>query len=321
MNPNENFGELLATTLRNYREQLIDNIFDSSPLFFRLRQGARKLTGGKSIVEHLQYGKNPNTGSYSRWDALPMVEGEIIDAVEFNWKQYAGSVVIAGIDMRNNKGKHAMIELLKARIQNCEDSMVDELNEMLYKDGTGNDGKDLSGLEAIVNDSGTLAGIDRSAHEWWRAQIRSLAAETVTWGGDNDTMLGFMRNMYNRCTRGKKRKTPDVIIMTQDDFEEYEGVFVPKQRYVQNDLADAGFDALEFKKTPVVWDRDNPANEMQFLNSNHVRLCYHEDAFFHVTPLTKPYNQDGVGNHILLQGELTTNQSRVSGRLTNTQGT
>lgn len=315
------WSEALSVSLRNYRPGLVDNIFESSPLLFRLRQNERLLDGGESIVEHIQYGTNPNTGSYDGWDVLPMAEGKIITSVEYNWKQYAGSVIISGKDMRKNKGKSRMLDLLEARIKNCEDTMIDDLNALAYSDGTGNSGKDPLGLAAIVDSSGTLAGINRATYTWWQSQERSLSAESVTWGTDSDSMLGFMRNMYNRCSKGKRRKKPDLIIMTQDDFESYEGTFTEKQRYLKNDLADAGFETLAFKKQPVIWDEDQTAEVMHFLNTRHLKWVAHEDANFHQTPPDKPFNQDGIGQNILWMGNITCNQCRVQGKLTGTAGT
>ena len=315
MPPNINWGQLLSTTLINYQPTLFDNIFMSSPLLFHLRKTQKLQTGGESILVRLEYGENPNVLFYSGMQLLAMDTGEEITSVQFNWKNLAGSVVMAGDEMRKNAGKHRMINLLESKIQNCENTIIKKLNAVLYGDGTSYNGKAFLGLTAIVSDTGTLAGIDRSVHSWWQANV--VNSSSRTWGGSSDTAHLVMRNMYNRCSKGTKRESPNLIVTTQDLYELYEGSLAPNLRYTNVELADAGFIAIEFKKTPMVWDQECVAKEMLFLNTNYVFLIMDTQANFTPTPWQSPYNQDGIGNHILTTGNLIVNQSRKLGKLTN----
>lgn len=71
---------LLTTTLANYREKLIDNIFDTYPflswlngkLGVALRGTKRKRTedGGETIVEHLLYEVSSAVKTYSQYELL-----------------------------------------------------------------------------------------------------------------------------------------------------------------------------------------------------------------------------------------------------------
>lgn len=311
--PNAQWSELLSTTLRKYRKTLVDNIFKSNPLFHRLKDRQRTEDGGYSIVVQLEYGKNPNVGSYAGADPLPMEEAEIITSVEYNWKNYAGSVVITGEDQRKNNGQSAMINLLQSRIKNCENTMIEDLNEMFYGDGTGNDGKDLLGLSALIGNTGTLAGIDRSAHSWWQANVATKPG-TETWGGTADTMHKAMTNMFYNCSQGNQK--PDLIVTTQNIYELYENSLTPQRRYTKNDIADAGFISVEFKNTPLVYDEYAPQGEMIFLNTEFLEFVVHTQANFTPTPMLKPFNQDVFGNHILLMGNLTLSQARRQGKIT-----
>jgi len=313
--------ELLATTLRKYREKLVDNIFKSTPLLWELEKSKDKEEGGHNIVVQIEYDENPNVMTYEGSEELSMDEEEIVSAVEYPWKNLAGSVVINGPDRRKNSGKLAMINLLKARINNCEKSLRKKLNSMFYGDGTGNSGKDFLGLGAIIDNSGTLAGIDRSesGNSFWRANVvnvgTELGAADPVWGGDDDNMIKLMINMFYRCSDGNDK--PTMLITDQEIFELYENSQAPKMRYQSNAVADAGFINITFKNTPIVYDEDCDEATMFFLNSDYCRMFTHTQADFTPTPLLKPFNRDMVGQHLLTMGNLTTSQPRRLGKLVN----
>jgi hypothetical protein len=181
---NPNFDALLSTTLQNYRPTLVDNIFTARVLLDHLNSKGRVLVeeGGSSIVEPLVYAQNDTTGSYSGYDAIDLTPQEGISAAEYNWKQMASSIAISGIEEAKNRGTEAIIKLLNAKIMQAEESIKEELNQMLYGDGTGNGGKDFNGLANIISASGTVGGIDSNHehlvavnfnHRWWRIDIAS----------------------------------------------------------------------------------------------------------------------------------------------------
>ena len=172
MTANANFDSLLSTTLANYRSQLTDNVFTARPLtYFLMEKGrSRMLNGGTKIVEPLIYGTNSTVGSYSGYDSLSLTPQEGISAAEYEWKQYAASISISGIEEAKNNGEQEIINLLEAKIMQAEESMRESFNQMFFSDGTGNGGKDWNGLGNLVEASGTVGGINRATpgNEFWR---------------------------------------------------------------------------------------------------------------------------------------------------------
>jgi len=114
---NSNFDTLLSTTLANYRDQLTDNIFTARPLTYTLMEKGRirMLNGGTKIVEPLIYGLNGTVGSYGGYDTLNLAPQTGISAAEFEWKQYAASISISGIEEAKNNGEEQIINLLEAK--------------------------------------------------------------------------------------------------------------------------------------------------------------------------------------------------------------
>ena len=152
MAANANFDALLSTTLANYRSQLTDNVFTARPLTYTLMDKGRirMLNGGTKIVEPLIYGKNSTVASYSGYDSLSLAPQEGISAAEYEWKQYAASIAISGIEEAKNNGEQEIINLLEAKIMQAEESMRESFNQMFFADGTGNSGKDWNGLGNLV---------------------------------------------------------------------------------------------------------------------------------------------------------------------------
>lgn len=309
---NPDFDALISTTLKNYTPRIEDNIFSNLTLLYWLKEAGHieKVSGGEQIVEPLLYGTNGTTGSYAGYDNIPTTPQEGITAAVYDWKQYAVSIAISGIEEAKNRGEEQVISLLKAKIDQAEMSAQEAMNTMFYGDGTGNGGKDWLGLEAIVADTpstGTLGGIDSSTNTWWRNQ--SQAAATV--GAFEITDLS---NMYNNCSKGKIK--PEFLLTEQAAWERYESLLQPQLRYQSTKAADAGFENLLYKSAPVMWDEElDSTGRVYFLNSKFLKLKVHSDVWFKATPMEKPHGQDARYSQILCYGNLTTNNRRFQGVL------
>jgi len=211
---NTSFDELLSTTLANYRDQLTDNIFTARPLtnFLMDKGRIRMLDGGTKIVEPLVYGTNDTVGSYAGYDTISLTAQTGISAAEYDWKQYAASIAISGIEEAKNNGEAAIINLLEAKIMQAEESMREGFNQMFFADGTGNSGKDWLGLAAIVDSAGTVGGINRatSGNEFWQSYEEGTAGALS---------LADMSTAYNTVSVGNDH--PDMVLTTQTLFEKY----------------------------------------------------------------------------------------------------
>lgn len=197
-------------------------------------------------------------------------------------------------------------------------SMMLEINRQLQADGTGNGGKDLTGLALAVEDGAawsTYGGIDSNAFPYWRNQWIGTTATFASAGVDR------MRTIYNSCSRGKVK--PTVIITSQYLFEQYEKTLATNERFLDMRMGDAGFLNLLFKTTPIVFDEDMPfedlatdEHQMLFLNVDFMRFVLGKGKNFVVTEMQRPENQDAKVSQTILFGNLTINNRARQGRLT-----
>ena len=306
---NPNFDALLSTTLANYRDQLTDNIFTARPLTYFLQDKGRirMLNGGTKIVEPLIYGQNSTVASYSGYDTIALTAQAGITAAEYDWKQYAASIAISGIEEAKNNGEQEIINLLEAKIMQAEESMREGFNQMFYADGTGNSGKDWNGLGNIVEASGTVGGINRATggNEYWQSYEENTS-EALS--------LAKMATAYNSVSVGNDH--PDMVLTTQTLFEKYEALLQPQLRYTDTKTADAGFQNLLFKSAPVVYDEHCTAGVVYFLNSKYLTLVGHSGKWFAQTDFVRPENLDARYALIMCYGNLTCRNAAKQGKLT-----
>jgi hypothetical protein len=306
---NPNFDALLSTTLANYRDQLTDNIFTARPLTYFLQDKGRirMLNGGTKIVEPLIYGQNSTVGSYSGYDSIALTAQAGITAAEYDWKQYAASIAISGIEEAKNNGEQEIINLLEAKIMQAEESMREGFNTMFFADGTGNSGKDWNGLGNIVEASGTVGGINRatSGNEYWRSYEENTATALT---------LAQMSTAYNSVSVGNDH--PDMVLTSQTLFEKYEALLQPQLRYTDTKTADAGFQNLLFKAAPVVYDEHCTAGVVYFLNSKYLTLVGHSGKWFEQTAFVRPEDLDARYALIMCYGNLTCRNAAKQGKLT-----
>ena len=306
---NTSFDSLLSTTLANYRDQMTDNIFTARPLtnYLMDKGRIRMLDGGTKIVEPLVYGLNGTVGSYSGYDTISLTAQEGMSAAEYEWKQYAASIAISGIEEAKNNGEAAIINLLEAKSMQAEESMREGFNQMFFADGTGNSGKDWDGLGNIVEASGTVGGINRatSGNEFWQSYEENTAGALT---------LADMATAYNSVSVGNDH--PDMVLTTQTLFEKYESLLQPQLRYTDAKTADAGFQNLLFKSAPVTYDVHCTAGVMYFLNSKYLTLVGHSGKWFEQTDFVRPENLDARYALIMCYGNLTCRNAAKQGKLT-----
>lgn len=299
----------------------------------------REDEGGTSIVEPLLVGRNTTVKSYAGYDIIDTAPQQGITAAEFNWKQVAGSVSISGEEEFKNSGsKTKVISLLQSKITQLELSMMMEMNRQLQADGTGNGGKDITGLALAVEDGAawsTYGGIDSNAFTYWRNQwidfnafYGPISSGVSPTSADLAAIIRSMTRMYNSCMRGKVR--PTVIITDQRIYELYEqSMQLTSSNYrvmIDSKMADAGFMNLLFKETPVTFDEDMPGaslvataddHEILFLNADFMKFVIGKGKNFVVTDMQRPENQDAKVSQILVYGNLTLNNRARQGRISN----
>src|SRR5436190_7338955 len=309
--PNANYGQLESSTLQRWLNTYYsDNVFNGLPLFAWMNKNGRKKTGldGAYVIEPLMYGKNTTNRWMTAYDSVDISAQDGLTAAQFNWKMLGGSVAMSEFEKAQNAGKSKIIDLWDTKIEQEKISAQDKLNTDLYGDGTGDGNAAITGLAAMITTTGTYGNINRStaSNAFWRAIIDSTASVL----SEND-----MRTQYNN--QSKNVTHPTIILTTQALYEKYESLLVPARRFVNDQMADLGFDNLTFHGVPIVYDDACTSGTMFFLNDNYLGLRILGNNDFRWTEVRNPITQFVDVMLVVFMGQLTTSNSRFQGALTN----
>lgn len=298
---------VIATTLDHYISKLEDQIFNHAALLFALKSAGRieSRTGNKIHVP-LLYAEASNKGSYGDGDTFTQNAETGIGNAAFTWKRYYVLVGFEGLELAQNKGKEAILSLLRARLTQQEMTASENLNKMFLSDGTGNEGKDWGGLEAYVGtQNNTVGGIDSTVNTWWNPQFTASAGALTQV---------LMRDAYNSASKGNMH--PNFILTDQERYEDFEDLLDDNARFLDPELASGGFVALQYKGAPVVFDVFMPSGHMYFLTMDFLELTRDPDVWFKPSEMLVPTNQDKWYKTMLCYGNLVVSNRNRQGALT-----
>ena len=325
---NSTVSDIIATTIQSRSGKLADNVTLNNAVLDRLRKrgNVRPFSGGNVILEEIMYNdtNTNNTNSYSGYETLNIAPNSPISAAQFSIAQYASAVTISGLEMLQNSSKEAIIDLLEGRVQVAEGQLMNRIQTDIYGDGTGNGGKNLTGLAAAVADSpstGVYGGINRATWSFWQNQ----AFSGVTNGGaavSAANIQSYMTQLAIKLVRGQDKA--DLIVADNNYYSLYVNSLQAIQRVTSVDEGAAGFASLKFYGGGTSADvvlgggigSQATANHMWFLNTNYIYFRPHADRNF--APIggeRQSVNQDAVVKLIGWAGNMTSSGPQFSGVL------
>lgn len=310
--------EIVTTTLRYRSGKLRDNMSKNIALLSRLqdKENIAPVSGGRSIVEELEYAENSTFMYYSGDETLNVGSSDVFTSAEYEWKQAAVAVKINGLELLKNSGREKVIDLLEARIKNAEKTMLNNLSTGVYSDGTGTGGKQIGGLQLLVSDAGTgtVGGINSSTYSFWQNAVYDFSTNGVA--ASALTIQDAMNSLYLSISRN--RDVPDLIVADNTYFGYYWKSLQAIQRVTDDKMASAGFQTLKFMGADVVYDGGfsgtAPSAHMYFLNTNYIKFRPHRDRnMVPMNPDRFSVNQDAMVKLIGWAGNLTCSNRSLQG--------
>ncbi len=330
-----NLSEIVTTTLRNRAPDVANNVLRNNALLMYLneRGNVEPFSGGRTITQPLTYAQNSTYKRYSGYEVLNISPSEVITSAEFPIRQSAVAISISGLEMIQNSGKEAVIDLLKTRLSNAEDTIKNGLSYDIYSDGTATG--QINGLQALISTapgSGTIGGIDRATWTFWQ----NITYSAVTDGGaaaTNANIQQYMNNVALQLVRGNDGF--DLIVADNNYYNLYLQSMQAIQRVTDEKVAGAGFASLKYygsgRSVNVVLDGGfqgyssdtnpttggAPANKMYFINTKYLHFKPHRDRnMVPINPDRYSVNQDAMVQLIGWAGNLTLSNARLQGVLT-----
>ena len=326
--------DIITTTIQSRSGELADNVTNNNAMLKRLRMrgNVRPFSGGNVIMEEIMYpdSTTTNANSYSGYEAINITPNSPISSAQFNIVQYSAAVTLNGLEMLQNSGKEAIIDLMEGRIRVAEAQLANRISNDLYLDGTGNGGKNITGLGAAITSVPTniYGGIDRSTTigSFWKNQ----AFSGLTNGGSAVSAANiqqYMTALAIKLVRGTDKA--DLIVADANYFQLYVNSLQAIQKVSSEESAAAGFASLSFygggQKAEVVLDggiytggyAGAGTNSMYFLNTNYLFFRPHSDRnFVPIGGERQAVNQDAIVKLIGFAGNLTCSGAQFQGILT-----
>jgi len=315
---NSAISDIIATTIESRTRAAQDNLTNNNALLMRLKErgNVKTISGGSTILEELFY-NDPSTNfanSYSGYETINISPDSPISASQWTMKHYADSVTISGPEMLQNSGKEQMIDLIATRVEVAQARLANKIDTDLHGDGTGNGGKALVGLAAIISTTpaSTVGGIDGSTWTFW--QNGSYDKTSVNGGNAFSTtnIQSGMNQVALSRVRGNDR--PDLIYAGSTAYAMYLGSLQAIQRITDEKMGAAGFTAIKYYGSGGSADvvlgggigGNQTATRMDFINTKYLKFRPHKDRnFVAIGGDRQAVNQDAIVRLMGWSGALT----------------
>jgi len=320
-----NWDQISTTTRDMIVPVLKDNIFNSNVLMLRMVKNSKPATG-KKVLEPLIYAKG-TSGFYGPYDTFTTQPKEKLTDAEYLWKQGYASITLSGLETEiQNTGPEAVFKLITVESKIAQMTLRDDFGTTFFKTTSAGSKEFDTLFDLIINTQGEVGGINAADYAWWRSKASDAGTaygnsgdpswSDVVTTTNRDYIKTMMADVYGQCTEGKDK--PTLIVTTQLIWDTYEHVMGEKKRSSSlaiEKLADYGFDALDFRRTPVVVDSHCPDGHMFFINEDYLHFRHAPLRNFKFEPFQKPVNQDVMIAKILWGGTVTCSNRRFQGVL------
>jgi hypothetical protein len=296
--------------------EIVDNIYRSNPVFFRLEKANKKIVrGGTQIEVPLMYSRFAAGGFYQGYDLLDTSPSDTVKNGAWDWKQAYVPVTVDGLTLIKTDSPEAIADFIRLYFSQAEMELVEILASGLWSDGSG---QQIDGLSLAVDSTGTYGGLSRAANTWWAAQEDSSTA-TLT--------LAALNTFFGTVSEGGRH--PTIIVSGQAQYNRFWGLNTVGQRFpiepggADEQLASAGFSNLLFNGVPWTVDSHVPADAgtsrdpIYFLNEDYMWLAVSPRADFYMEDFQTAINQDAMVAKLFWAGNLVVNNCQRQGKMTN----
>lgn len=325
--PEPGLSEVVTTSLRNRQKVLRDDITNNNAVLLSMDKydGMSEVDGGRTIIEEMAYAENGTFIRYDGGQVLNTAYNTTMTSAEFDFKQFAGAVVITGREERQNSGVERSINLLDGRIKALEYTLKNNYNSDVLSDGTADGGKQIGGLKLIVSKtptSGSVGGIDRSTSGGAFYRNFKFATATDAPASGVATNVGNIKDYLTYCiintTRGVDRVK--LLLMGSTHYRLLMGAMQSIQRITDPKMASAGFTGIEFEGIPTVMGggvsfggESLVQDDLTYgLNTEFLKMRVHKDANMEPLPEVQSINQDAKVQITVWMGNMTSSAPRLN---------
>lgn len=232
--------------------------------------GRIPLKRGKARIQWpVHYGGNASVSSFGEGDDITVTGKQSRKLAELPYKRAKVAISVDGLQQAiSEAGGHIGVgDLLADELLKSIEDLKANINTQLLGDGTGNIGKDITGIQAAINNSGVYAGLDRATYAWWKAHVAGNG------GIARNLDKPLLRAMKNEL-KGNRSSSYSAIWTSHDMYDAYEGLLDAQKRFIATKVADIQQQVLSFDNTPLIALPGYPAGRMDFVRESDFELLY-----------------------------------------------
>lgn len=272
---------LFTSTWAYRRPGATEQAFLKTPFIFWLRERGRieRIVGHRRIEIPLNYGTNETIRWISKGKTVPIQDSELITMAYEDWKYVAVSIMRWFTEDQQNRSQAAAIRMVETKLDTAERTLYEDLERVMFADGSGAD--EPNGLQNLISTTpttGTIHGLSRVTYDWWRNQTKTASGAASVY------LVSDMRTCLNDVIKYSRAELRDIALVTdQATFELYEDVCLDMKILQNTQMADAGFETIQYRGKPIMWCPSAPSGKMYFVNTKYIKLVCDEGFFMEMT--------------------------------------
>jgi hypothetical protein len=296
-------------TRKHFEPAMQNQIYDRFVLWNELNSGGQiKTLTGTALQWNVVAVEHQALGLLSGYEAMANQQINPLKQATLNPAFYYATVGISQEEETKNSGNmEKLIDIVSTQVENSRTSFQKRMQTDAYGAGSTVDGKTpLIGLEAIIDDDNTYAGLDRSSasNAFWKSNINSTAHTFVNLQ-DSTSSSYLPRIMRNSFTSATHDLAPNLGITTKAIYNLYQDIAGDKLR-INNEMADLGFGGAEFQggALRLAFDDYCTADHLYFLTMANFNLWVYSGMNFNSDGWKVPTDQAAKITHFYWMGQL-----------------
>jgi hypothetical protein len=262
--------------------------------------------GGPTITNPLLVGGNPNVGTATYYDHVPVARTSELTTVKYDLTRFVGTYVMSEQEVDENAGKHKLVDIAAAKMRALEIAMKQYQRTRAVGTNIGKDPNGLGNLFPSVNTSGTIGNINLATQPMFRHEVYDFTAVPLTKDTIEEAFDDILVDMQN------DEGSVTVIFLGRNLFTMHRNA--ARAKYSGDipiggfgtKLANLGLTGTTHQQIPIVYDEKLDPDVGYFLNENEVMIHILKNANMKMKDLTAPYDQDVLGKRYIMEYQFCT---------------
>ena len=276
-----NTTTLAELIVQLYKGPWVEALFTNTFLLTRIQQ---KQGAGDGVRWPVRYAGNSSAGSYAEGDSGAGAGNQGFKKAFLGWKLNKVEVEVSGLAQAVGDAGGMIVPALRTELDLGLSDVRANINSELMSDGSGNSGKDITGLFAAIADTGTYAGLDRGTYTWWKSYV------SANGGTARNLTEELMRTVKSTIEARGGRVTAIYAGSTQ--WYRYGDLLRAERRQQNPTSLTGGYQALDFEGVPLIKVPGYTQTRMDFVDEELLEYMVLKD--FEAKPMAKTKDSDVI---------------------------